>query len=246
MELKDKVVLITGSSSGIGRAIAIRFAKEGAKVVIHYRQNEAGGKEVLALVDKLSTDNLLVQADLSQESDIVKMFDKVKSKYGRIDILINNAASPTEIVPFWEASQEDMIELIKVNVLNAVLCARLASKIMAEQKGGKIINTSSIKGWENGGGSVLYALTKAAINSFTKTFAKQVAPLIQVNAVAPGYVKTRVYDNQPEEKIKDWLDGTYLKRWITEEEVADAFVFLAKNDAMTGQIVYVDGGFTLK
>lgn len=127
-----------------------------------------------------------------------------------------------------------------------MLCSKQAIPLMKSQGYGKIINTSSIKGWEHGGGSVTYAVTKAAINSFTRTLAKQVAPTIQVNAVAPGYVKTRVYDNMPEEKIKNWLAGTYLKRWITEDEIADAFIFLAKNDAMTGQIIYVDGGFTLK
>ena len=92
----------------------------------------------------------------------------------------------------------------------------------------------------------MYAASKAGINSFTKTLAKMVAPNIQVNAVAPGFVKTRSYDKMTSEQIQTFLDQTYLKRWVTEEEISDAFIFLAKNDAMTGQVIYVDAGFTLK
>ena len=245
MDIKDKVVVITGSSSGIGKTTAIRFAKEGAKVVINYNVNQAGGKETLKEVAKYSK-GLLVQADVSKSEEVDNLFSKVLHKFGSPDILINNAASPAEKVPFFEASQNDLLELLNINVVSAMMCSKAAIRIMKVHGGGKIINTSSIKGWEYGGGSVGYAVTKAAINSLTRTLAKQVAPEIQVNAVAPGYVKTRVYNGMPEEKTKKYLDGTYLKRWVTEDEIADAFIFLAKNDAMTGQIIYVDAGFTLK
>ncbi len=246
MELKSKVVLITGSSSGIGQATAIRFAQEGAKLVIHYHENEEGAKETQEKITKLGAESIIVKADLSIESEIQEMFEFIINKYETLDILINNGASPTEFVPYFQAKQKDILDLFNINIVNAMLCSKYAIEIMRKQKSGKILNTSSIKGWEHGGGSVGYAVSKAAINSFTRTLAKTVAPDIQVNAVAPGYVKTRVYDNQPEEKMKNWLEGTYLKRWVTVEEVADTFVFLAKNDAMTGQIVYVDAGFTLK
>lgn len=92
----------------------------------------------------------------------------------------------------------------------------------------------------------MYAVTKAALNNFTKTLAKQVAPTIHVNAIAPGYVRTRSYDGMPQEKLDAYINQTFLKRWITEDEIADAFVFVAKNDAITGQVLYIDGGFTLK
>jgi 3-oxoacyl-[acyl-carrier protein] reductase len=119
-------------------------------------------------------------------------------------------------------------------------------RIMEKQGSGKILNTSSIRGWEQGGRAIVYAAAKAGINSFTRTLAKQVAPKIQVNAVAPGFVKTRSYDKMSREMIDFFLGQTYLQRWITAEEVADTFVFLAKNDGITGQVIYVDGGFTLK
>ena len=246
MELKNKVVLITGSSSGIGQATAKRFAQEGSKIVIHYHENEDGAKETQEEVKTYNVESIIVKADLSVEEDIKKLFETVVKEFGTVDILINNGASPTELVPYFEAKQKDILDLFNLNIVNAMLCSKYAIDVMKKQKSGKIINTSSIKGWEYGGGSVGYAVSKAAINSFTRTLAKSVAPEIQVNAVAPGYVKTRVYDNQPEEKIEKWLNGTYLKRWVTLEETADAFVFLAKNDAMTGQIIYVDGGYTLK
>ena len=107
---------------------------------------------------------------------------------------------------------------------------------MQKQGYGKIINTSSIRGWEHGGRSVVYAASKAGINSFSRTLAKMVAPNIQVNAVAPGFVKTRNYDNMSDEQCKSFIEQTYLKRWVTKDEIADAFIFLCKNDAMTGQV----------
>jgi 3-oxoacyl-[acyl-carrier protein] reductase len=246
MELKNKVVLITGASSGIGQATALRFAQEGCKVVVNYHINKKGAEETVEKIKSLKVETLIVKADISTQDDVEKLFHEIVKKFGTVDILVNNAAYPSEKVPFLEATREDILDLFNMNIVSAMMCSKKAIEIMKKQGYGKILNTSSIKGWEHGGGSVTYAVSKAAINSFTRTLAKQVAPEIQVNAVAPGYVKTRIYNDVTPEKIKGYLDGTYLKRWVTKEEIADAFVFLAKNDAMTGQIIYVDGGFTLK
>jgi 3-oxoacyl-[acyl-carrier protein] reductase len=117
---------------------------------------------------------------------------------------------------------------------------------MAEKGGGKIINTSSIRGWEFGGRAPVYAACKAAVNNFTRTFAKMVAAdNITVNAVAPGFVRTRSYDTAPADGIKRYLDSTALKRFVTTDEIADTFIFLARNDAVTGQVIYVEAGFML-
>lgn len=245
MDLKDKVIIVTGSSSGIGKSTAIRFAKEGAHVIVNYNSNETGANETLKEIKNYS-EGLVIQADVINETDVEKLFKTAVDHFGTVDILVNNAAYPAEKVPFFDSTQKDLLDLLNINVISAMLCSKQVVPIMKKQGYGKILNTSSIKGWEHGGGSVTYAVSKAAINSFTRTLAKQVAPIIQVNAVAPGYVKTRIYDKISDEKIKTYLDGTYLKRWISEDEVADAFIFLAKNDAMTGQVIYVDGGFTLK
>ncbi len=245
MDLKNKVVVITGSSSGIGKTTAIRFAKEGAKVVINYKTNEMGGAEALSEIKKYS-DGHLVQADVSNPKDITELFNQVVKKFGTVDILINNAAIPNDKIPYLEASYDDIVELVNTDLIGPMMCSKEALKYMQKQGYGKIINTSSIRGAEHGGRSVVYAASKSGINSFSKTLAKMVSPNIQVNAVAPGFVKTRNYDGMTKEQTDLFIAQTYLKRWVTEDEIADAFIFLAKNDAMTGQVIYVDAGFTLK
>ncbi len=246
MELKDKVVLITGSSSGIGQTTAIRFAKEGAKIVINYRENKAGGEKTVKEIEKLGAESLLVQADVSNPEDVERMFDEVIKRFNTVDILINNAAIPNDQVPYLEAGYEDIVSLVNTDLIAPMVVSQHAIKYMQKQGYGKILNTSSIRGAEHGGRSVVYAASKAGLNSFTKTLAKMIAPSIQVNAVAPGFVKTRNYDKMTQDQLQNFIDQTYLKRWVTEEEIADAFIFLAKNDAMTGQVIYVDAGFTLK
>ncbi|HSX33127.1 MAG TPA: SDR family oxidoreductase [Candidatus Saccharimonadales bacterium] len=246
MTLQDKVIIITGSSSGIGQATALRFAQEGAAVVVNYRANEAGAQETMAKLEAMGAKRLLVQADVSNPDDVEKLFQVVISTFSRVDILINNAAIGTDRVPYIDASYDDMKEMIDTDLTSVLMCSQKAVRLMQQQGSGKILNTSSIRGWEHGGRAPVYAAAKAAVNSFTRTLAKQVGPAIQVNAVAPGFVKTRSYDNMSEEQLRTFLDQTYLKRWITVEEIADAFIFLAKNDALTGQVLYVDGGFTLK
>lgn len=246
MELKDKVVLITGSSSGIGKTTAIRFASEGAKIVVNYRENKAGGEETIKEIEKLGVESLLVQADVSKPQEVERMFEEIIKKFGTVDILINNAAIPNDVVPYLEASYEDIVSLVNTDLVAPMIVSQHAIKYMQKQGYGKILNTSSIRGAEHGGRSVVYAASKAGLNSFTKTLAKMIAPNIQVNAVAPGFVKTRNYDEMTPEQIQGFIDQTYLKRWVTEEEIASAFIFLAKNDALTGQVIYVDAGFTLK
>jgi NAD(P)-dependent dehydrogenase (short-subunit alcohol dehydrogenase family) len=246
MNLKERAVLITGSSSGIGRATALRFAREGARIVVHYHVNRKGAEETRDEMEKLGAACLLAQADVSKPEDVGRLFQRTVDHFGTVDVLINNAAIGTDKVPFMEAGFEDILEMINTDLVSAMLCSQKAVRIMEKQGYGKILNTSSIRGWEHGGRAIVYAAAKAGINSFTRTLAKQVAPRIQVNAVAPGFVKTRSYDKMSREMIDFFIGQTCLKRWITEEEVAEAFVFLAKNDGITGQVIYVDGGFTLK
>jgi 3-oxoacyl-[acyl-carrier protein] reductase len=246
MSIKDKVVVITGSSSGIGQTTAIRFAKEGAKVVVNYHENKAGGEETLAELKRITPDCLLVEADVATPEGVERLFKETLAKFSTTDVLINNAAIPTDKVPFMEASYVDHKEMVDADLISVFMCSRAAVEIMQKQGHGKILNTGSIRGWEAGGRAPVYAACKAAVHSFTKTLAKQVAPNIQVNCVAPGFVKTRSYNKATPEMLEGYLGQTYLKRWVTKEEIADAFVFLVENDAMTGQVIYVDGGFTLK
>lgn len=180
--------MVTGSSSGIGKAVALAFAREGSKVVINYKTNKSGGEGTKAEIEELGRSCLLVQADITKVNDIDRLFKKTKETFGTVDILVNNAAIGTDKVPFMKSSYEDILEMVNTDLISAMLCSQRAVKAMEEKGQGKILNTSSIRGWEYGGRAIVYAAAKAGINSFT----------------------------------------------------------LAKNDAMTGQVIYVDGGFTLK
>jgi NAD(P)-dependent dehydrogenase (short-subunit alcohol dehydrogenase family) len=151
MILKDKVVLVTGSSSGIGQAVAIRFAEEGAKVVINYNKNKQGGEETRAKLTSMNKDCLVVQADVSKEADVKRLFKTVVDEYGTVDVLINNAAIGTDKRPFMEASYEDFQEMIDTDITSVFMCSQQAALIMQKQGYGKILNTSSVRGWEAGG-----------------------------------------------------------------------------------------------
>lgn len=246
MDLTDKVVVITGSSSGIGRATGLAFAKEGSKIVINYNVNKQGGEETLHAVKAFDVDALLVQADVSKPLDVKRLFEEVEKKFGTVHILINNAGITTDKTPFIEASNDDLLDVMNVNLIAPMICSQCAIPLMQKQGFGKILNTSSIRGIDYGGRTIAYSASKAGLNSFTKTLAKMVAPNIQVNAVAPGFIMNRSHANLTQEQLDKYINDTYLKRAVTEEEIADAFLFLAKNDAITGQVIYVDAGFTLK
>lgn len=245
MKLQDSVVLITGASSGIGEATAVAFAQLGAKIIINYRENKQGAEVVLAQVKRLSN-GVIVQADVSTESGVKHLFKEASKTFDRLDILINNAAIPTDLVPFMDAKYMDFKTMLDADLMSVFMCSQLAAKIMLKQGYGKILNTSSIRGWEYGGRAPIYVAAKAGVNSFTRTLAKEVAPTVQVNAVAPRFVKTRVYDSMPKERVNGFIEQSRLKRWIEPVEIADAFIFLAKNDAMTGQVVYVEAGAMLE
>lgn len=245
MTLKDKVVVITGSSSGIGLAIAKLFAEEGSKLVLNSRKNEEGGKELTAELQK-STEVVYVKANVGTSSGAKHLLDAVVAKFGRIDILINNAGDGHE-ADFLELSEDEVSSLIQDNLLTTLFCSQYAIKLMQNNAGiSKIINTSSIRGWEFGARAPVYGLAKAGVTSLTRTLANNYAPNILVNAVAPGFTKTPNYDSYDPDRIKLFLEQAKLHRWITVEEIAEAFLFLAKNDAITGEVIYVDAGFRLK
>ena len=245
MTIKDKVVIVTGSSSGIGAATTKKFAAEGAKIIVNYHVNAGGGEQSLTEVQQLSPNSILVQADLKTSAGVKKLFDETLAKFGRVDILINNGAIGTDKVPFMEADFDDLKEMIDTDLTGVLLCSQHAAKIMKKQGGGKIINTTSIRGWQFGGRAPVYAACKAAINNFTSTFAKMVAPEITVNAVAPGFTKTRTYDTMDKEMVDGFIESTALKRFITPNEIANTFLFLAQNDAITSQVIYVEAGYML-
>ena len=247
MLLKGKVAVITGSSSNIGRAIALRFGKEGAKIVVNSKSHPQEGKSVVNELKSLGAEAIYVQADVSEETGAKKLIDAAVEKFGTVDVLVNNAGRTTGL-PFFEITKENLLDQFNNNFFCTVLCSKEAAKVMKEKGKGKIINTASIRGISHTGreGIMAYSAAKAAVINFTKTLAKELAPNITVNAVAPGFVITPNYDSLSEEIKKQFIEGTLIKRWIQPDEMADAYLFLATSDIVTGQVIVVDGGFTLK
>ncbi len=242
MNLREKIVLITGASKGIGAAAAMAFAKEGCSVIINYKSDTKAAEKVLEECNQHSKGNDMMQADVSNEKEIMQMFDAVKEKYGKIDILINNAGI------FDEADNPENIEafenVYRNNFLSCVMVTKYALPLMKE---GKIVNMSSIHGRIGRGkpNSIAYAAFKAALDSYTKNMAKHLAPNILVNGIAPGRVATAMWGS-PDEKEQNELGQAHLiKRMIQPDEIADSILFLVKNDAMCGEVLTIDGGMNL-
>jgi len=232
MNLKDKVVLITGASKGIGRAAAIAFAKEACFVIINFKSDSKSAQEVL----------ITIKVDVTNENGVKEMFKIIKDKFTRLDVLVNNAGifdsndSPTNIKAFDNVYRN--------NFLSYILVSKYALELMKE---GKIINLSSIYGRLGHGNpkAIAYSAFKAALESYTKNLAKDLAPKILVNAVAPGRVATPLWGNPDVRRQKELGQVHLIKRMIQPEEVAESIVFLAKNDAICGEVLTVDGGMSL-
>lgn len=247
MDLKDKVVIITGSSSGIGEATAYLFAKEGAKVVVNSKSNVEGGNKVVEKIKKDGGEGIYVQANVSDPQQAKNLVEKTLKAFGTLDILINNAGK-YESQNFLTASKESWLKIFDNNLFSTIACSQYAAKVMLEKGAGKIINTASVYGLEHTGDEtgMAYSVAKAGIVSLTKNLAKLWAPKILVNAVAPGYVHIPEFDTYSNEEQKRMLSEMRLGRWINVNEIAEAFLYLAKADTVTGEVLVVDAGFTLK
>jgi len=243
MILKDKVALITGASSGMGQAIAISLAKEGCKVVFTYNTNQKGAEKTTVEINKFGEKVTAVKVDLCIEKDIANLFKQIQKKYGKLDILVNNAGinNGGELLDpvFWR-------KLFEVDLFSIVSSINKALKLMS--KGSKIINISSVYGDERCGfkGLIAYSVAKSALNSFTRTLAKNLAPKIYVNAIAPGYVDTPLWGNISEKQKKIEGKDRLIERMIQPEEIADMVIAVLNNDAVNGEVIFVDGGISLK
>lgn len=245
MKLENKVAVITGSAANIGKATALLFAKNGAKVVVTTKSNVVAANDVVASIKELGGEAMFIQADLANPVDVEHLFAETVKNYGTVDILVNNAGV-TVGKPFMETTIEDWKSQYEDNVFSMVLCSQSAAKIMIENGNGVILNTTSIRGLEHGGRptAMAYSTAKAATISFTKNLAKELAPAIRVNAVAPGFTLTPNYD-QDSPMVKSFIDGTLIKRWIQPQEIAEGFLYLATAEAVTGENLIIDGGYTI-
>jgi 3-oxoacyl-[acyl-carrier protein] reductase len=247
-DLKGKVVLITGASTGIGAAAALAFARLGSKVVIHYNASKAAAEKVAAEVKAIGAEALLVHGDVTRSADVVRIVAETLSAFGRIDVLINNAGGMigrTRIEDYTEAYFD---KVLKLNVTQVAMFMHEVIPVMRKQGGGNVINVSSIAARHGGGGgAIIYAGAKGFISTATRGWAKEVAgDNIRVNAVSPGVITTRFHERYSTAEQLKAMQGTIpMNRLGTADECAGTFIYLA-SDALsgyvTGQIIEVNGG----
>jgi len=245
MKLKGKVAIITGASRGIGKATALLFAQEGAKVVVNYLKSKREAEEVVHQIKKLGSDSIAVVCDVSKEEQVKLMVEKTIDKFGKIDILVNNAGVVFD-VPFKDRTVEHWRRTLDVNLVGTFLCSKYASNHMLKQKSGKIVNISSTNGIDSfNPDSMDYDSSKAGVIMLTRNLAQQLAPFIQVNCVAPGWVDTDINKDLPKDFVKKETERIYLKRFAKPEEIAKTVLFLSSDDAsfITGSTLKVDGGY---
>jgi 3-oxoacyl-[acyl-carrier protein] reductase len=247
MKLKDKVALITGASSGIGKAVALEFAKEGAVVIVNYSGNAEGAEKTVEEIKELGGTAESIKCNISSFSEVQEMIDKLIEKYKRIDVLVNNAGITKDNL-IMRMQEEDFDKVIDTNLKGTFNTIKSLSRYILKQKSGKIINVSSVVGVTGNAGQANYAASKAGVIALTKSVAKEFATRnINVNAIAPGYIETKMTDVLNEKVKEEIVSGIPMKKQGKPEDIAKVAVFLASEDSkyITGQVINVDGGMVM-
>lgn len=246
MDLSGKVAVITGASNGIGRGIALEFAKAGAAMALNYRSDDDGMNETLEAVRKIGAFAKGYKADISDPTLVGDTFQNIIKDFGKIDILVNNAGI-SQIGLFIDAADKDIQQIIDINIKGVIYSTQNALRYMLPLKQGTIINISSMWGSLGASCEVLYSATKGAVNAFTKALAKEMGPSnIRVNAIAPGVINTRMNSFLSEDEKGNIIDDIPLLRFGESCEVGKLALFLASQDSnyITGQIINIDGGIS--
>ena len=241
MKLRRKVAIVTGSSRGIGRAIALAFAKEGANVVVNCIRRKDCAEQVASKIIEMGREAVIVKADVSSLKDVERLVKTTLREFGKIDILVNNAADFSLMEfslgnPDWNGWDR----MVAVNTKGMLICSQSVAKHMLKQKGGSIINI--VANWAGGG--LCYMLTKSAGIPLTKGLARALAPHVRVNAICPGSIDTGWISALPDEEKKKLKEKILRKRWGQPDDIAKVAMFLASDDAdfITGTTIIVDGG----
>lgn len=241
--LKEKTVIVTGGAKGIGKAIALAFAKEGANIVLNYRSTSP--EDVAKEIESLGVKCLCVKADISSFDEAKELVDKAIEEFKTIDVLINNAGITKDTL-LLKMTENDFDTVINTNLKGAFNMIKHTSKIMLKQKSGSIVNMSSVVGLTGNIGQVNYAASKAGMIGMTFSTARELASRgITCNAIAPGFIKTDMTDVLPDSIKESILNNIPLKRLGSPDEIATTAVFLAKNKYITGQVITVDGGMVM-
>lgn len=245
--LKDKNVIITGATRGIGREIALTLAKNGANIAINYRNFNSELEALINEIKSFGVDVLAIKCDVSVSDDVDNFVKEVKSHFKTIDVLVNNAGITKDGL-ILRMKEEDFDDVLDVNLKGTFNTTKFVSSIMVRQKCGKIINISSVVGISGNSGQCNYAASKAGVIGFSKSVARELSSRnINVNVIAPGYINTDMTKNLPDKIKEEVIKSIPMKRIGEPKEVANLVLFLSSNlsDYITGQVINVDGGMVM-
>ncbi|HEV8635229.1 MAG TPA: SDR family oxidoreductase [Chloroflexota bacterium] len=244
MELKDKVALVTGGGTGLGKEISLQLARKGCRVAVNYSRSEQEAAETVGEIEALGRRAIAVRADVSQSDQVEGMVRRVVDQLGGPQILINNAGT-TAFVAFQDLeglTEADWDRIMAVNTKGSWLCSRAAAPHMKRAGEGRIVFTTSISGIRAGGSSIAYAVSKAGLQMLSRCLALALAPEITVNTIAPGIMDTRWGVKWGQEALDRMAREAPLKRYPSLKDIASGAVFLCENDSMTGQTLVIDAG----